>query len=62
MASPQAARWLESIRAEVQGLVDKGTFVQAYLPKGAKAIQTRLVFKVKTDENGDIKKYKCRLV
>eukprot|EP00961_Rhodomonas_salina_P097875 1317244-Rhodomonas_salina.1 len=62
MALPQAARWLESIQAEVQGLAHKGPFIQAYLPKGATVIPTRLVFKVKTDENCDIKKYKCRLV
>eukprot|EP00961_Rhodomonas_salina_P296472 3936384-Rhodomonas_salina.1 len=62
LVSPQAAQWLESIRAEVQGLVDKQTFLQSYLPKGAKAIPTRLVFKVKTDEHGNVKKYKCLLV
>eukprot|EP00961_Rhodomonas_salina_P194115 2620887-Rhodomonas_salina.1 len=62
LASPQAVQWLKSIRSEMEGLAKKGTYVDATLPKGARAIPTQLVFKVKLDEAGNVKRYKCRLV
>eukprot|EP00961_Rhodomonas_salina_P296392 3936304-Rhodomonas_salina.1 len=62
MASPQAQEWLEGIRREIEGLIAKGTYREMKLPAGKKAIPTRLVFKVKTNKEGEVTRYKVRLV
>lgn len=61
-ASPQAVKWLEGIKQEMRGLWDKGTFSKVKCTPGMRVIPTHFVFKVKTNENGDVTKYKAQLV
>jgi hypothetical protein len=54
--------WKESITEEYKSLEKHGTFKPCKLPLGRRAIGSKLVFKVKQDENGEISRYKTRLV
>lgn len=46
----------------MQALVDNGTWEWAELPKGRKAIGSKWVFKIKRDPDGNIERYKARLI
>jgi hypothetical protein len=56
-----AEMWRRGAISEVQSQFDKGTHKRVKLPQGAKAIQSKWIFKVKVDNNNNIK-YKVRLV
>jgi hypothetical protein len=43
-------------------LIDNGTFVLVDFPKRRSAISCKWVFKLKLDENGDVARFKARLV
>ena len=62
MSRPDAAMWSDAILAELQNLISKGTWEETSLPKGRKAIGCKWVLKTKTDANGNVVKYKARLV
>lgn len=55
-------KWWEAALSEIQSLVENGTFELVELPRGAKAIGSRWVFKVKRNADGSIERYKARLV
>mmetsp|Transcript_40744 Transcript_40744/g.83347 ORF Transcript_40744/g.83347 Transcript_40744/m.83347 type:complete len:82 (-) Transcript_40744:1533-1778(-) len=61
-ASPQAVEWFKGIKREMDGLWAKGTFSKVKQTPGMRVIPTRFVFKIKTNEKGDVTKYKARLV
>lgn len=52
-------KWIEATHAEMQALVDNGTWEWAELPKGRKAIGSKWVFKIKRDPDGNIERYKA---
>ena len=54
--------WLEALKKEACAIIDNNTFEVVIKPKGRKTIKSRYVFDIKTDENGEISRYKCRLV
>jgi transposase InsO family protein len=61
--SPDAEQWKQAIEKEVQALEDMGTFtVIDDLPKGRKAVSSKLVFRVKRNADGSIERFKARLV
>jgi hypothetical protein len=63
MSSPHQKEWAGSIAGEVGSLITNGTWIEAELPQGRKALDTGLVFKLKIDFNtGLIAKFKSRLV
>lgn len=62
MASPQVAEWLETIVREFASLKAKGVFREVKVPKDAKTLGTKWVFKRKLNELGNVLKYKARLV
>eukprot|EP00961_Rhodomonas_salina_P290782 3929324-Rhodomonas_salina.2 len=57
----KAKEWMDSVKSEVEGLIDKQMFVITYLPKLARSIPTRIVFKLKVDGEGNVIKYKSRV-
>jgi hypothetical protein len=64
MASPDAKKWRAAAQAEFDGCVAQGTWVlvqRATLPRNTNIIPVKWVFKVKTDENGEVTKYKARI-
>jgi len=62
LASPQARRWKRAIEEEIDSLTQRKTWKGVELPEGEKCIGSKWVFKVKTDADGGITRYKARLV
>lgn len=54
--------WIEAMNEEIRMLKKHHTWVYTYPPKGANVIGTRFVYKIKRLANGEIDKYKARLV
>jgi hypothetical protein len=62
LAGKDAAKWLASMESEIDNIESKGTWIETKLPEGRKAVGCKWVFKVKTDADGKVVKYKSRLV
>jgi transposase InsO family protein len=62
MQRPDAPLWKGSTDAEIQALLDNGTWELVSLPPGEKAIGSRWVFRIKLHSDGSLDKYKSRLV
>ena len=54
--------WKDAMQAELQAIKENNTWSLTELPKGARAIGLKWVFKVKRDAAGKIVKHKARLV
>ena len=64
MASEKSGEWMKAMKAEYDGCEAAKTWdiiPRAELPKGANVIPVKWVFKIKTDENGVVTKYKARI-
>lgn len=59
---PDKNFWLQAMNEEYQSLMDNCTWDLCDLPKDRKPIKNKWVFKTKKDENGQIVRYKARLV
>jgi len=55
-------KWVEEMKEELQSIEGNGTWELVKLPKGKKAIGVKWVYKIKHKPNGDVAKYKARLV
>ena len=62
MKSPDAQKWREAIQVEYDSLLENGTWKVVDLPPGRKALTTKWVLKKKLGPNGEILKYKARMV
>ena len=63
MRRPDASEWETALEKELDSLDKTGTFEPVdSLPPGRKAIDSKLVFKIKRHANGTIECYKVRLV
>ena len=62
MASPQRDEWIKAMDAEYQALLENGTWEIDDLPPDRKVVGCKWVFKIKLDANGQIARYKARLV
>ncbi|GMF54557.1 unnamed protein product [Phytophthora fragariaefolia] len=62
MSSAASAKWKEAIRCEIQSHVQNHTWDLLMRPRGVKVIGNRWVFVLKYDENGNVTRYKARLV
>lgn len=62
LSSPNAIQWKEAMDEEYKSLLNNNTWEITTLPDDKHSIPCKWVFKTKTDENGDIVKYKARLV
>jgi transposase InsO family protein len=59
---PDALHWRKAIDKEGQSLVAHGTWKLVPLPKGKRALTSKWIFKIKYDAQGNIERYKARLV
>ena len=62
MLEEQRADRLDAIWKEIKGLVDLGTFSLEPLPAGQRALDSRIVLKVKYRADGSFDKNKARLL
>lgn len=62
LESPQASEWKEAIEDELNSLERRKTWEITKLPKGRKCIGCRWVFKLKTNTEGEVTRYRARLV
>jgi hypothetical protein len=61
MESNEADRWIEACHAELASHRMNKTWTLVDLPKGRKPIESKWVFALKQDANGNIERYKARL-
>ena len=62
MSRDDADKWTMAMQEEYDALIDNGTWTLTELPKGRKAIRCKWVYKTKLDSNGNLDRYKARLV
>ena len=55
---PDSKHWRPALQEELQSLIDNNVFEVVPNPKGVKPITLKLVFWVKYDANGNVKRYK----
>ena len=54
--------WKKAMESEIQAIEKNSTWVLTELPKGARAIGVKWIYKTKLNERGEVDKYKARLV
>ena len=62
MKGPDSRKWSEAIQTEYDSLMENRTWKVVDLPSGRKALTTKWVLKKKLGPNGEILKYKARMV
>jgi hypothetical protein len=65
MNGPDARHWREAERVEMHGMHCNGVYTlmpESEVPKGANICQSRYVYDIKTDEKGNLSRYKIRWV
>ncbi|CAI7867459.1 unnamed protein product, partial [Closterium sp. NIES-53] len=54
--------WKKAMESELKSIEENGTWELVELPEGRKAITSKWLFKIKSDADGKIERYKSRLV
>ncbi|CAI7901412.1 unnamed protein product [Closterium sp. NIES-53] len=62
LESSDAEEWKKAMESELKSIEGNGTWELVELPKGRKAITSKWLFKIKSDADGKIERYKSRLV
>ncbi|CAI7891849.1 unnamed protein product [Closterium sp. NIES-53] len=62
LESSDAKEWKKSMESELKSIEENGTWELVELPEGRKAITSKWLFKIKSDADGKIERYKSRLV
>ncbi|CAI7898765.1 unnamed protein product [Closterium sp. NIES-54] len=62
LESSDAEEWKKSMESELKSIEENGTWELVELPEGRKAITSKWLFKIKSDADGKIERYKSRLV
>ncbi|RXW16551.1 hypothetical protein EST38_g9310 [Candolleomyces aberdarensis] len=62
MSRSDGDKWLEAAQAEMDALIENGTWELTELPEGRKEVGSRWVFIIKQKADGTIDRYKARLV
>ncbi|CAI7796567.1 unnamed protein product [Closterium sp. NIES-53] len=62
LESSDAEEWNMAMESELKSIEENGTWELVELPKGRKAITSKWLFKIKSDADGKIERYKSRLV
>ncbi|CAI7881461.1 unnamed protein product [Closterium sp. NIES-53] len=57
-----AEEWKKAMESELKSIEENGTWEMVELLKGRKAITSKWLFKIKSDADGKIERYKSRLV
>ncbi|CAI7730656.1 unnamed protein product [Closterium sp. NIES-53] len=62
LESSDAEEWKKAMESELKSIEENGTRELVELPKGRKAITSKWLFKIKSNADGKIERYKSRLV
>ena len=62
MRSPHSSIWMKAMEDEMKSMSSKDVWDLEEIPKGAKTVGCKWVYKIKYDSKGNIEKYKARLV
>ncbi|CAI7923392.1 unnamed protein product [Closterium sp. NIES-54] len=62
LESSDAEDWKKAMESELKSIEENGTWELVELPEGRKAITSKWLFKIKSDADGKIERYKSRLV
>ncbi|CAI7805306.1 unnamed protein product [Closterium sp. NIES-53] len=62
LESCDAEEWKKVMESELKSIEENGTWELVELPEGRKAITSKWLFKIKSDVDGKIERYKSRLV
>ncbi|CAI7778089.1 unnamed protein product [Closterium sp. NIES-54] len=62
LESSDAEEWKKAMESELKRIEENGTWELVELPEGRKAITSKWLFKIKSDADGKIERYKSRLV
>ncbi|CAI7871029.1 unnamed protein product [Closterium sp. NIES-53] len=62
LESSDAVEWKKAMESELKSIEENGTWELVELPEGRKAITSKWLFKIKSDADGKIERYKSRLV
>ena len=62
MDDQEREEWLEVESKEFKSLRDNNVFTECKQSPGRRTVRTKRVYKIKRDKNGNIFKYKARLV
>ncbi|CAI7748765.1 unnamed protein product, partial [Closterium sp. NIES-54] len=61
LESSDAEEWKKAMESELKSIEENGTWKLVELPEGRKAITYKWLFKIKSDADGKIERYKSRL-
>ncbi|CAI7903372.1 unnamed protein product [Closterium sp. NIES-54] len=62
LESSDAEEWKKAMESELKSIEENGTWELVELPEGRKVITSKWLFKIKSDADGKIERYKSRLV
>ncbi|CAI7737253.1 unnamed protein product [Closterium sp. NIES-54] len=62
LESSDAKEWKKAMESELKSIEENGMWELVELPEGHKAITSKWLFKIKSDADGKIERYKSRLV
>ncbi|CAI7934325.1 unnamed protein product [Closterium sp. NIES-54] len=62
LSGPNAEKWKQSVKEEYDSLLENETWELCELPPGKKAITSKLIFRHKYGPDGELTRYKSRLV
>jgi hypothetical protein len=62
MRSAHPSKWLEAMEDEMKSMSSNDVWDLVEIPKGAKIVGCKWVYKIKRDSRGNVEKYKARLV
>ncbi|CAI7878526.1 unnamed protein product [Closterium sp. NIES-53] len=62
LKSSDAEEWKKAMESELKSIEENGTWELVELPEGRNAITSKWLFKIKSDADGNIERYKSRLV
>lgn len=60
--SPQSTLWVDAMKEELSSMSQNKVWELVELLKGCRPIGCKWVYKIKRDSNGQVKKYKARLM
>ena len=62
MMSPDSAKWLEAMKSEMESMYENKVWTSVDFPNDRQAIESKWIFKRKTDADSSVTIYKARIV